>query len=132
MVKYAKCSGLDLWLFSITSTLVCPLKSLADTLDLIVWGGDGGVPNWAIGIDMYTLMCIKLMPNKNLLYKKNKKQETKKTNRKNQYIVQHLYMYINIFTYICIYTYIYDPLLRDKECQQKHMQPDVRIIIHGL
>ena len=24
-------------------------------------GGDGGVLNWAIGIDMYTLMCIKLM-----------------------------------------------------------------------
>ena len=33
-------------------------------------GGDGGVLNWAIGIDMYTLMCIKLMTNKNLLYKK--------------------------------------------------------------
>ena len=25
------------------------------------WGGDGGVLNWEIGIDMYTLMCIKLM-----------------------------------------------------------------------
>ena len=35
------------------------------------WGaGDGGVMNWAIGIEMYTLMCIKLMTNKNLLYKK--------------------------------------------------------------
>ena len=34
------------------------------------WGGDGGVLNWAIGIDMYTLMCIKLMTDKNLLYKK--------------------------------------------------------------
>ena len=33
-------------------------------------GGDGGVLNWAIGIDMYTLMCIKLMTNKYLLYKK--------------------------------------------------------------
>ena len=33
------------------------------------WVG-GGVMNWAIGIDMYTLMCIKLMTNKNLLYKK--------------------------------------------------------------
>ena len=32
--------------------------------------GDGGVLNWAIGIDMYTLLCIKLMINKNLLYKK--------------------------------------------------------------
>ena len=36
------------------------------------WGGDGGVVNWAIAIDMYTLMCIKLMTNKNLLYKINK------------------------------------------------------------
>ena len=33
-------------------------------------GGDGGVTNWEIGIGMYTLMCIKLMTNKNLLYKK--------------------------------------------------------------
>ena len=32
------------------------------------WGGGG--MNWEIGIDMYTLMCIKLMTNKNLLYKK--------------------------------------------------------------
>ena len=38
------------------------------------WGGDGGVLNWAIGIDMYTLMCIKLMPNKNLQYKNKTKQ----------------------------------------------------------
>ena len=33
-------------------------------------GGDGGAMNWAIGIDMYTLICIKLMTNKNLLYRK--------------------------------------------------------------
>ena len=32
--------------------------------------GGGGVMNWAIGTDMYTLMCIKLMTKKNLLYKK--------------------------------------------------------------
>ena len=31
-------------------------------------GGGGGVMNSAIVIDMYTLMCIKLMTNKNLLY----------------------------------------------------------------
>ena len=36
---------------------------------------DAGVLNWAIGIDMYTLMCIKLMTNKNLQYKKTKKME---------------------------------------------------------
>ena len=39
------------------------------------WGGDGAVLNWAIGIDMYTLMCIKLMSNKNLQYKKTNKQK---------------------------------------------------------
>ena len=38
------------------------------------WGGDGGVLNWAIEIDMYTLICIKLMTNKNLQYKKTNKQ----------------------------------------------------------
>ena len=32
-------------------------------------GGVGGVMNWAIGIDMYALMCIKWMI-KDLLYKK--------------------------------------------------------------
>ena len=44
------------------------------------WGGDGGVLNWAIGIDMYTLMCIKLVTNKNLQYKN--KQTNKTTNTK--------------------------------------------------
>ena len=38
-------------------------------------GGGGAVMNWAIGIDMYTLMCIKLMTNKNLLYNKRKKRK---------------------------------------------------------
>ena len=33
-------------------------------------GGGGGGMNWEIGIDMYTLMCIKWMTNNNLLYKK--------------------------------------------------------------
>ena len=40
------------------------------------WGGDGGELNCAIGIDMYTLMCIKLLTNKNLQYKTNKKKTT--------------------------------------------------------
>ena len=34
----------------------------------VAGGGGGGVLNWAIGIDMYTLMCVKLMPNKKLQY----------------------------------------------------------------
>ena len=33
--------------------------------------------NWEIGIDMYTLMCIKWMSNKNLLYKKINKRKFK-------------------------------------------------------
>ena len=39
------------------------------------WGGDGGVLNWGIEIDMYTLMCVKLMTNKNLQYKQTNKQD---------------------------------------------------------
>ena len=34
--------------------------------------------NWEIGIDMYTLMCIKWMTNKNLVYKKINKIKFKK------------------------------------------------------
>ena len=41
-------------------------------------GGGGGVMNWEIGIDMYTLICIKWMTNKNLLYKKINKIKLKK------------------------------------------------------
>ena len=33
-------------------------------------GGGGGGMNWEIGIDIYTLICIKWITNKNLLYKK--------------------------------------------------------------
>ena len=41
-------------------------------------GGGGGVMNWAIGIDMYAMMCIKLMTNKDLLFKKINKIKLKK------------------------------------------------------
>ena len=34
------------------------------------WWGGGAVMNSAIGIDMYTLICIKWITNKNLLHKK--------------------------------------------------------------
>ena len=40
--------------------------------------------NWAIGIDMYTLMCVKCMTNKNLLYKKINKIKFKKKGKKKQ------------------------------------------------
>ena len=32
--------------------------------------GGGGVMNWEIGVDIYTLIYIKWITNKNLLYKK--------------------------------------------------------------
>ena len=35
---------------------------------------DVGVMNWEIEIDIYTLICIKWITNKNLLYKKINKQ----------------------------------------------------------
>ena len=40
--------------------------------------GGGGVMNWEIGIDIYTLICIKWITNKNLLYKKINKIKLKK------------------------------------------------------
>ena len=48
------------------------------------WRGGGGWWWWEIEIDMYKLMCIKWMTNKNLLYKKiNKiKLKIKKTKTK--------------------------------------------------
>ena len=33
-------------------------------------GGGAGVMNWEIGIEIYTLLCIKWITKKNLLYKK--------------------------------------------------------------
>ena len=44
--------------------------------------GDGGVMNWGIVIDMYTLICIKLMTNKNLLYKKINKIKLRNLKKK--------------------------------------------------
>ena len=41
-------------------------------------GGGGGVINWDIGIDLYTLICIKWITNKNLLYKIINKIKLKK------------------------------------------------------
>ena len=41
------------------------------------------VMNWATGIDMYTLMCIKLMTNKNLLFKKINKIKLKNLKKSN-------------------------------------------------
>ena len=49
-----------------------------DTKGGKLWGG--GVMNWAIGIDMCPLMCIKWMTNKNLLYKKILKKRNQKGN----------------------------------------------------
>ena len=63
------------------------------------WGGDGDVVNWAIGIDMYTLMCIKLMTNKNLHIKK---QTNKTPNSKLSlgYLYGHTIWTTNIVVHI--------------------------------
>ena len=67
------------------------------------WGGGGGVMNWEIGIDIYTLICIKWITNKNLLYKKIKyskfpkklakpqKPENKKTHQTSNSKVRFLF-----------------------------------------
>ena len=45
-------------------------------------GGGGGVMIWAIEMDMHTLICIKWITNKNLLYKKINKIKFKKCIKK--------------------------------------------------
>ena len=46
-------------------------------------GGEGdGVMNWEIGIDIYTLISIKWITNKNLLYKKVNKIKFKYSKKK--------------------------------------------------
>ena len=45
-------------------------------------GGGGGVMNWEIGVDIYTLICIKWITNKNLLYKKINKIKFKNSKKK--------------------------------------------------
>ena len=42
------------------------------------WGGGGAVMNWEIGIDIYTVICIKWITIKNLLYKRINKIKFKK------------------------------------------------------
>ena len=51
-------------------------------------GGGGGAMNWVIGIDMYTLMCIKLLSNKNLLYKKINKVKFKNSKKRSVFKVK--------------------------------------------
>ena len=60
------------------------------------WGGDGGVLNWAIGIDMYTLMCIKLMTNKNLQYKRIRNKKQTKTQLILNFLWVFVWKYVNI------------------------------------
>ena len=57
------------------------------------WGEDGSMLNWAIEIDMYTLVHIKLMTNKNLQYRKN---NNKKTNTKLSLGYFHTYFHTNM------------------------------------
>ena len=45
-------------------------------------GGGGGGMNWEIGIDMYTLLCIKWITNKNLLHKKIRKIKFKEKKKR--------------------------------------------------
>ena len=47
-------------------------------------GGGGGVMNWEIGMDIYTLICIKWITNKNLLSKKINKIKFKEKRQKNR------------------------------------------------
>ena len=49
------------------------------------WRGGGCGMNWEIGIDIYTLICIKWTTNKNLLYKKINKIKFKNSKKKRSF-----------------------------------------------
>ena len=60
-----------------TDELVCKAKIETQMQRTYIWiprgqtgrdGGDAGGMNWEIGIEIYTLICIKWLTNKNLLY----------------------------------------------------------------
>ena len=60
-----------------TDEMVCRAEIETQMQRTKVWtprgesgGGGGGVMNWEFGIDIYILICIKWITNKNLLYKK--------------------------------------------------------------
>ena len=59
-------------------------------------GGSGGVLNWVNGIDMYTLMCIQLMTNKNLFYKKINNIKFKNSKKKEAVLHSNVTTYLNI------------------------------------
>ena len=56
----------------------------------VAGGGVGGVMNWEIRIDMYTLICVKWITNKNLLYKKTNKIKFKKKDLRASLVAQWL------------------------------------------
>ena len=63
-------------------------------------GGGGGGMNWEIGIDMYTLICIKWITNKNLLYKKINKIKFKNSKKKKkQLLLYHIFQKLHKATY---------------------------------
>ena len=73
-------------------------------------GGGGGGMNWEIGIDMYTLICIKWITNKNVLYKKINKikfKNQKKNENKNLclYLVSNRshVAYLSKCCFICLH-----------------------------
>ena len=68
-------------------------------------GKGGGVMNWEIGIDIYTLMCIKWVTIKNLLYKKINKIKFKNSKKK-EHMILHAKHHSKILQ--CITTYKFD------------------------
>ena len=56
-----------------------------------VAGGGGGVMNWEIGIDIYTLTRVKWITNKNLLYKRIKFKFQKKKIAQKSKLFKKLY-----------------------------------------
>ena len=92
---------LHFWLLPSKAFFYCPDIPLVSPLSL-----------WEIGIDIYTLICIKWITNKNLLYKKKLKNKIKYEKNQCIYIYIYIYVRICICMYLCMYIYSHMVKLR--------------------
>ena len=78
-----------------------------DTKGVAGGSGGGGVMHWEIGTDIYTLICIKWMTNKNLLYTKINKikfKNSKKTSMAHDKcsINDRYYLYLEMSSFLVL------------------------------
>ena len=84
---------------------ICREQTYGHQGEKVARGGGCVMMYWEIGFDMYTVMCIKWMTNKNLLYKKINKIKFKKEKKYGDHRCMGLslgFLSCSIDLYFCI------------------------------